>query len=195
MVIDPKLKEKLLNEVRCRVPEKFCFHDSRHAEDVHAAVCEIVGRYEFPADAVSQLECAALLHDIGFSAGPEGHEERGAEEGMQILRAEGFGEKFRMRVGQLILSTEVERHPEDLMAAIMRDADVYHIGTPSGMMKSMRLKQELEAVGRPIPLSAWYADEIKFLRTHRFFQPWLEELRCGERQRAIREMEEALSRM
>lgn len=194
-MIDPKLKEKLLDEVRNRVPAKYCFHNSRHAEDVHAAVCEIAGRYGFPKELVLQLECAALLHDIGFSAGPDGHEKRSADEGALILRTEGFDEKFQAKVGQLILSTEVARPPEDLTAEIMRDADVYHIGTPAGKEKSLQLKHELEAIGRPIPLSVWYADEIRFLRAHHFFLPWLEELRRGERQRAISEIEVALSRM
>jgi len=193
MRISATLQQSLLDEVRLRVRAGFTFHNVGHAEDVCLAVSRILLHYpEVPASRAEEFEMAALLHDISYCEGADGHEQRGKAVAIQVLQQHGIPSDVANRVGELIVYTTVGLAPSSLDSKIMRDADVFHIGTPTGKSRSLDFFQEQVNQGRAISREEWYRSEIRFLRQQHFFLDWLEEERRHQRESVIRELESAL---
>ncbi len=78
------------------------------------------------------LASAATLHDFGLALSPvyEGHEDRGAAHACVILPAPEFGYTYgqALKVSRLIGSSKVSETPNDILAKILRDADVANLG-------------------------------------------------------------------
>ena len=195
MSMPEMLRNRLLHEVEIRVRNGFTFHNLRHASEVHLAVCQILSHYpEVESKHALEFEAAAILHDIAYCEGAEGHEQRGSKLSVHILRNVGIPEDVANRVGELIKYTSIAAEPLTLEAKIMRDADVFHIGVECGRERSLDLWQELRNSGREIGREEWYRSEIRYLRQQHFFLGWLEAERASGRAAAIRALEAAIGR-
>ena len=61
------------------------------------------------------LKTAALFHDIGYTQGTEGHEERGAKIVAEELPPLGYTTSQVQRVTNLILATKMPQTPQDYL--------------------------------------------------------------------------------
>lgn len=101
-------------------------HDWLHVQRVHELALKIAEKEN--AD-IEVVEAAVFLHDIGREKEDDGeienHAEWGAEKAGEILKEEGYGEKFIKEVQHCIRSHRYSKDPEPdtLEAQILSDAD------------------------------------------------------------------------
>lgn len=177
-LLDPQLYAELLERIRSSVPPRYCFHDWRHARDVVEAVYRIIPHH--PELSEREKRCllkAALLHDYGFVFGRRGHEVAGARLAREIYAACQLPEVELDMIERLVLATDPTREPDDLCGAIMRDADMFHMGTPRMAERSELLRRELSAEGNHVSAEEWERGEADFRRKFSFHLDWLKKER------------------
>ena len=174
VLLDPRLYFNIVEEIKETVPEKYCFHDWRHTREVVEAVYRIIPHC--PQLTIRQKRCllfAALTHDMGFSVTAKGHEIESARIAGEIAVACEYTKKDILLIQSLIMATDIDHKPQSLCEKIIRDADLFHLGTPRRRERSMLLRKELANCGTAFTDSEWRRQEEKFLREHHFNLPWM----------------------
>ena len=166
------------------LPAKYVFHSVTHTIDVVSAVYEILSKTSgLTRHKQKTLLTAALLHDFGYIDSPEDHEKASMEIARRMLGDFGWKQEDAAEVSTLIEATRPDHKAVTRSEKIIRDADLYHIGTDNYLKKSLLLRKELQNLGTKISLQQWYRDEIGFLSNHSF------ELYFLERERKTRKRE------
>lgn len=190
VLLDPRLYSNFLEDLRRSVPPCYRFHGAVHARDVVSAVYRILPRHPSLSLARKrELLLAALLHDSRYADDPARHEELSAAFAAETARRAGFSEESAGRVAALVLATRPSHVPVSLPEKIIRDADLFHVGSPDHLRRAKALRDELAATGHPRSVAQWRADEIAFLSSHRFHLPWLERERAPARAAILRALE------
>lgn len=175
VLLDRRISLQVEELIKSTVPAKYCFHDWRHARDVVAAVRRIIPHH--PRLTVRQKRCllfAALAHDVGFSVTAEGHEAESARIAGELARAHGFADRDVALVQSLIRATAFSHRPRTLCERIIRDADLFHLGTPRQKARSRLFRRELANCGIVFSNSEWHRREADFAAKHRFHLVWLD---------------------
>ena len=181
VLLDPRLYFNVIEEIKATVPEKYCFHDWRHTQDVVEAVYRIIPHC--PQLTVRQKRCllfAALTHDTGYAVTSDGHEAESARIAGEIARGCGFAERDVDLIQSVIMATVLAYRPRTLCEKIIRDADLFHLGTPRQRERSRLLRRELENCGTVFTDAVWRRREKAFVEKHRFHLPWLSGPSRGE---------------
>lgn len=187
VLLDPRLYFNFLEELRATVPPRFAYHNADHARDVVAAVYAILPRHPaLPLARKRELLLAALLHDFCYADDPANHEEASATFAASIARHCGFTPASAGRVAALVRATLPSHVPSSLPEKIIRDADLFHIGSPDHARRADALRAELAGTGVPMTDAEWRARETAFLSAQRFHLPWLERQRAPARAALLR---------
>ena len=174
VLLDPRLYFRIIEEIKETVPEKYCFHDWRHTREVVEAVYRIIPHC--PQLTVRQKRCllfAALTHDMGYSVTANGHEEESARIAGEIALGCEYAQKDIQLIKSLVLATRVDVPPRTLCEKIMRDADLFHLGTNRRLARSRLLRAELANCGQTFSDAEWRRREAAFVASHRFFLHFL----------------------
>ena len=157
------------------IPKWMTFHDLEHTLAVVRAALDIGGAMGIGADRSRVLELAALFHDTGYATAYHGHEKKSAALAKAFLSEQGAGAALVRQVSSLIMATRMGVPPRTPLQRILRDADSAKAGQVDFHEKSERLRAELEHVRRKrIPAHAWNAENLEYLRKHRFYTPYAE---------------------
>lgn len=188
-LLDPRAYFDTLEALRARADSRLPFHNSAHAQDVVAAVYAILRHYpRMGAVHRKALLFAALRHDFCYVDDPRNHEEASAREARTLSLAYGYRDAFADEVEALIRATHPSHVPLTLQEKIIRDADLFHIGTPAYQARSAALRSELAGGGQTFADAEWARREAAFLAAHRFNLPWLERERREARAAAIEKL-------
>ena len=182
--LDSNFKQEVIAELMLNIPERFSFHNYIHAENVVHAVYEILQHY--PKISTGMKRCllvAALLHDCGFAVSEHCHEEEGVAIARRICQKRGLNPSECSQISRLILATKCNHTPVDLSEKIIRDADLYHVGTEEYLKWASRLRNELKERGVVSSDQEWLDNELKFLGSQHFSLCWLERLRLAGRKK------------
>ena len=174
VLLDPRLYFNLVEEIKETVPEKYCFHDWRHTREVVEAVYRIIPHC--PQLTVRQKRCllfAALTHDMGFTVTANGHEAESARIAGEIAVACEYTKKDVLLIQSLIMSTVIDHRPRTLCEKIIRDADLFHLGTNRRKERSRLLRKELANCGLAFSDDEWRRREDLFVRKHHFHLTWV----------------------
>ena len=169
VLLDPRLYFNIVEEIKETVPEKYCFHDWRHTQEVVEAVYRIIPHC--PQLTVRQKRCllfAALTHDMGFTVTAEGHEIESARIAGEIAQAHGYPKKDVQFIQSLILATVITHVPRTLCEKIIRDADLFHLCTNRRKERSRLLRKELANGGQLFSDAEWRRREAAFVISHPF---------------------------
>ncbi len=181
VLLDPRLYFNIVEEIKEKVPAKYCFHDWRHTREVVEAVYRIIPHC--PQLTVRQKRCllfAALTHDMGFTVTANGHETESARIAGVIGRGVGYSAKDVVMIQSLIMATVITYRPRTLCEKIIRDADLFHLGTNRRKERSRLLRKELANCGHTFSDAEWRRREIVFVANHHFNLTWLEQGRTRE---------------
>lgn len=121
------------------------YHDLAHIEQVVAAVERLLGALALPDSERRVILLAALAHDVVYSGQPGSDEDESAAWAGAHLSAAGVPDEVAARVTALIRGTAEHRaDPEDLLAAVLYDADLSILGSePSAYdAYAVRVRQE-----------------------------------------------------
>ena len=167
VLLDPQLYYRILGELRESIPPEYVFHNWEHARDTVEAVYRLLPRH--PGLTLRECRClllAALLHDCAYSEGRNGHEARSARVAGEIYAASGMADRDVRLIRELILATELEREPRTPCERLIREADIFGVGTRKGALRARLIRQELANLGTAYTDAEWARLNRAFVKRH-----------------------------
>jgi len=177
--------KKVLNQIKSRIKSDFTqaqdsklfFHNIDHTKKVVSRALKIGRHYKLEPEAFFILLVAAWFHDVGYLYGTsEGHENRGAELAGTYLSGEGFDTNLIGSVKSTIITATIESKPEQLLARILCDADLYNLGTKTFFGQNELVKMEHEwQFKETISKQNWIIQTIGWMESHRFMTSYCQQ--------------------
>ncbi|MDN5213948.1 HD domain-containing protein [Fulvivirgaceae bacterium BMA12] len=161
---------RLLNH---HLSDNLRFHNLQHTREVVMAAVKI-GHYSgISAEDAEIIKLAALFHDTGFTISYQNHEEHGMRLAKEFLESFDYDPACISKILDCIGATKLPQRPQNLLEAILCDADMYHLSTRNYWKKNQLLKEELSLVfNRPIRNDQWYLENLNFLSHHHYHTPY-----------------------
>jgi len=162
-------KSFAVNQLSSNLHPKISFHDLQHTQTVVSVSTDLAKAEGVSENDISILQVAAWFHDLGYPIKVEGHEKIGAEMVREFLSGQNVNSEEIKKVEGLIESTEISKKPQNLLEKIIRDADMAHLGMSNAKERSLKLREEREAM-----LSLSYSDKewlkinYDFYKDHRY---------------------------
>jgi len=171
---------------------RLLFHNLQHTLDVVKAAMQMGDHYQLSGRDYGILVTAAWFHDIGYFTDAAQHEQAGIAIAARYLKENGItDEAFIQSVGAAIEATKMPQSPHDLVASILCDADLSHLGTDVYGDKNKALRKEKEAFrGEKIGKTEWREGNIRFLETHRYFTDYARLLLDDGKQKHLARLKE-----
>ena len=159
---------KLLEE---QLPQTCIYHNYIHTKRVYKSTKEIIDGVGLNSDDREILLLTALLHDIGYVAGKENHEEQSVVLANEFLQSQNVPQEKIDRISKTILSTRMDAAPENDLEKIIRDADASHFAKAYFQEASEYLRQELRVQDiAEYSLAEWRKVNIELFTTkHRYY--------------------------
>lgn len=174
--------------------DRLTFHNLRHTQDVVKAAMQMGDHYQLSERDYAILLTAAWFHDIGYFTDALHHEQMGVELSATYLKENGAIEEdatFLQEVTDCILATKMPQSPKNLLAEILCDADLFHLGTDDFSDKNSALRKEKEAFkGEKISKSAWREANIKFISTQKYFTDYARLLLDDTKEKHLNKLKE-----
>lgn len=165
-----KFATNLLNE---KLDTSFLYHNLTHTQRVVEKAKELATLAGLNDSDKKILTLATWLHDTGYTANINKHEEESVHISKAFLSSQKCSEKDIDAVCDLILATKMDHVPKNQLEKIIRDADCAHIGSKSYLEVTELLRKEWELTcNKTLTESEWLDENINFLTTkHRFYTP------------------------
>jgi putative nucleotidyltransferase with HDIG domain len=147
-----------------KLPPWSVYHTFEHTLEVVEAAEEIGAGSRLGRTDMETVRLAAWLHDVGYVETIQGHEAASAAIARNFLAAEGYPEQRIEEVCRCIDATRVDTQPAGLNGAVLRDADMIHLGKKSFLSRSDLLRLEMEKrQGKSYSDSEWLKINLEFL--------------------------------
>ncbi|WP_458628709.1 Pycsar system effector family protein [Winogradskyella sp. PC D3.3] len=158
----------LLNE---ELDNHFVYHNLPHTQLVVASVKTLSEALNLNDQEKEQLELAAWFHDTGFTKGFKKHEKESVKIASDFLKQHQYPEAKTQLVLDLILATEINHQPTNLLEKLIRDGDSAHIGSKNYHAICELLRKEWELTcDKILTDSEWLEENINWLTTtHQFY--------------------------
>lgn len=164
-----KVYSFLLNKLEKELPQYLYYHNTTHTKAVIEAAVKLAQTENITGEDLDILKTAALFHDAGFIETYSGHEDISIKMAAKWLPEYGYTPEQIKRVEQLIEVTKGTSIPQNKLEEIMRDADLYYLGTSRYTEISERLFKELSEAGFIKDQQEWHLEQLKFLKGHKFY--------------------------
>jgi len=159
------------------------YHSAAHTrDDVVPAAEHLALTIGVAEDSLLLLQTAAWFHDLGFIRQRTDHETASILIARHALPRFGFASEHVALVEQLITATRLPQRPQTLLQQILADADLDSLGRDDFLATSLALRDELAAFGVTNTLGDWYAQQLRFLQTHRYYTDAARALRDAGKQ-------------
>ncbi len=159
----------LLNKLENELPPELTYHNIHHTREVISGCEELAEMENISGEDLVILKTAALFHDSGFLTAYEGHEEVSCRLAATYLPDFDYSQKQIREICQLIQATSVPQQPQNKMAEILCDSDLYYLGTHEYKEKAENLYQEMLLAGFVKSRQEWTHKQIHFLEEHKYF--------------------------
>jgi len=136
----------LVEQLAGTVPAGLIYHSEEHARNVVAAVDEIGRNEGLTEEQLILAMVSAWLHDIGFISSVDKHEEESARIARDFLIAKGLKDENIRQVEAAIMATMIPQTPKDKIAAVLCDADMYHLTTENYFELANLMREENKLV-------------------------------------------------
>jgi HD superfamily phosphodiesterase len=169
----------------------FVFHTIVHTTEVAEAAEAMASFYQLNDEEKFILLIAAWFHDTGFSKGRiEEHEKESIKIAKSFLTKHMIHESVISKVASCIQATVMPQHPVLDTDKIICDADLFHLGTKRFMNRTELLRQELQAYYKiDITETEWRLKNIEFLKSHRYFTGYCQQMLEPVKQQWIMKLE------
>lgn len=156
--------------------ENLTYHNLDHTKNVVKMVEEISQHSEINAEEIYQLKMAAWFHDVGYLHNYDGHEKDSIRIAEEYLRSKDADEELIKKVSRLIEVTELDVMPETLLEKVIKDADMFHLGSPKGLVYTDELRNEYEHFKNTVYTDeSWDKLNYKFYRDHDYYTQYANE--------------------
>lgn len=126
------------------IHSNFVYHNLAHTQRVVESVKEIAESLKLDNIALENLVIAAWFHDIGYVEGSDNHEQKSIKIAAKFLKENNFDEKRIQVVSEVILATEMNSVPKNILEEIIRDADCAHLASKDFIDYTSLLRREWE---------------------------------------------------
>lgn len=175
------------------LPPRYVFHDFNHAKASAAIAAELTAEANLPEATRNALIIAAWFHDVGYTEGEEGHEQRSAEQAKQFLKP--FPETVidHVLVEQLILSTMPGQKPESKLEQWLHDAHYSFLGRKRFERRGQLLRLEEEAIsGKNYTTHEWERRLLELQLDTKFLTPEAHEAFASRKNKNIAEQRDKI---
>jgi len=184
--------KKLKNEL----PDYVKYHDFDHTLMVVKEVVDLAKREGVNEKTRDILEVAAWFHDLGYLQKATGHEEISANIAHEFLQQRDVSDEEINLVKRIILATEMEYKPQDLVEQLIKDADLAHLGLEGGRDRSELLRQEKGALlNTKFKRSQWIKINIQFFEAYQYYTNSAKEKYGAKKQAYLEEIKVELSQL
>ena len=154
-----------------------CYHDLHHTVQVVAAA-NILGEKCGLSPHGKEIVCiAAWFHDTGFSIKYSDHEGASRTILREFLTTVKYEREKIREIEDCIAATQMPQHPDNLLQAVLCDADMSHISMDDFLKRLELLKHEWgQMLDQVYDDQRWFHLNFEFLQNHEFLTP------CGKKQ-------------
>lgn len=164
-----RIENLILGQLEQNLDPRLAYHSIDHTQMVLEAA-QFLGREEgLSRQEQRLLMTASVLHDAGFLNTYHEHVEAGCEIAWDLLPKFKYSKGEIVEICNIIRATDLRVRPTTHLEAIMRDADLFYIGTDKFEEFAERLRRELINYGRLKPEDDWNGIEISFLTNQKFY--------------------------
>jgi uncharacterized protein len=165
-----------------RLSPKLTYHDFAHTvSDVVPAAKMLAEAENLSEYDQTLLMTAAYYHDVGFLEQRQGHELVSARIAGESLPHFGYTHAEIECIQDLIMATRLPTHPQTLMQKLIADADLDSLGRTDFWSRSMALRAEMASQKIFFADADWYANQIAFLSSHRYWSESARRLRDAQK--------------
>lgn len=176
-------KTYALSRLERDVAPRFCYHDITHTRDDVLPAAERLGEMcGLKSADMLLLKTAALFHDIGFVERAHAHEKIGAEIAADHLPRLGYAPAQVAAIQGMIRATAMPQAPRTLLEQILCDADLDVLGRADFLSRNLLLYAELHFASGDKTLTAWFAEQRRFVAEHSYHTPAAHALRDDGKQ-------------
>lgn len=152
------------------------YHNLDHTEKVVEVVEEIARNSGLGEEELYILKLAAWFHDVGYLNSYEKHEDESIKIARKFLQAQKVDQELIEKVCRLIEVTELKNIPENLSEEIMKDADMFHLGSPNGLGYTDEIRKEWEHFrNESFTDEQWDKLNYKFYKSHTYYTEYAKE--------------------
>lgn len=153
-MITQKAENYIFELFKDKVSDDYLYHNFQHIFRVTRAA-NILGKAHGLSDEdMEVLILAAWFHDSGYSDSGENHEVKSAKIAEEFLGKENYPNEKIKEVQRIILATQPQHEPVDLLEKIIKDADTSHFSEGNYQSIAELLKAEWE-----LTENTFYTDE------------------------------------
>jgi uncharacterized protein len=158
--------ERLEGELSPTLTYHSLFHTQEDVIPATRRLGELIG---LSTQDIQLLEVAAAYHDAGFLLQYREHELAGVKMVQENLPRYGFFKEHIHSVSGMIMATRLPQSPKNSMEEILADADLDSLGREDFFERGNKLREERTIRGEQISDEAWFKEQIRFLKSHRYF--------------------------
>ncbi|NND31812.1 MAG: HD domain-containing protein [Saprospiraceae bacterium] len=158
------------SEIMKELPETMSYHDLNHSRMVVESAKEIGTMEGLNDHDLAMVEIAAWFHDTGFQSKYEGHEEESCKIARSFLVKENIPEEDIERVVEAIRATARDVIPITTLQKVLKDADLYHLASPSYYAIAQSLRNEWSSDQNDEYTDVeWMENSLEFLNRTQFW--------------------------
>jgi len=179
-------KEYITSLLNSKLDPSITFHTIHHTKNVARGAALMAQFYRLSEWETTILITSAWFHDIGHIQQSKGHEKISQEILYNFFKYKDIPHVFVEECAICIQATEVGKKPTNHLAAIIKDADFFHITLPNYWMITEQLKEEIEYQNNThINCKDWYDGNLQFLQSLQFFTNYYNQKFHGIKDRRI----------
>lgn len=146
-------------------------HNFQHGMSVWKKSSEYAKLEEISNTDKFLLSTAAIMHDRIYIAGKAGKNESDTSEYVRTyLPKIGYSASEAEIVAKIIGATDVTKEPENILEAIIKDADTENLGSDEFYLVNDRLYLETITYVNPnLTKLDWYKGTVQFLAMHKYY--------------------------
>ena len=160
------MRSFILNKLKAELSENLHYHSLEHTVNVENAVIKYAELEGLSAHELFLVRTAALFHDSGFLFRYEDNESLAVELLRHYAPQYGYSEKDLKIIEKIIMATVQKHNPENLMEAIMCDADLDYLGRLDYHVTAAKLFHEMELYGKKLSPVEKIKMQIAYLEEH-----------------------------
>jgi len=149
--------------------KRLYYHNTLHTVNVVDHASYLANTEGLSGEETEIVLIAEWFHDTGFIASYIGHEQESVRIANHFL-SPLLPEQRIKKITACILATKKGTPPQDVLQAIMHDADYYHFFQPDYFQLVNDLRKEVaEVLGKTFTHQQWYEMNAKFLSQQSFY--------------------------
>jgi predicted metal-dependent HD superfamily phosphohydrolase len=188
------MRQQILNHLKANLSDELLFHDINHSLNVEKAVIRIGQLEGVTHEELMLMRTAALYHSVGYVYQYSNNKILATKFAQRNLPELGYTEKQVSLINSMILATDPEIGPKNLLEEIVCDADSDHIGRPDYFSVIQRLRNEMENFDQKYSDDEWMNLQLSFLENdHRFYTNVARNLRNKGKINRISELKNKLT--